>query len=166
MSTSQATTSDAATGLRPVAEPLPGNGYDLSMVQLDPNVPLDEHRGALATVQGWFRQAGLSADEARLLVDRFNAAVDPYSRPTAATDRMAKEADDYLRARWGGDYARNMGLVAVAIARLGGEALEEFLRTSGLRFDPFVLRTLAEAAQRNSWSPGSGQATASAVRAR
>jgi hypothetical protein len=171
MSTSQAVTSDAATGLRPVAKPLPGNGYDLSMVQLDPNVPLEDHRGALATVQGWFRQAGLSTDEARLLIDRFNAAVDPYSRPAArpdgprpyGTDRLAKEADDYLRVRWGRDYGRNMGLVEVAIERLGGEALEEFLRSSGLRFDPFVLRTLAEAAQRSGWSPGSGQATASAV---
>ena len=143
-----------------------GTDYDLSMAQLDPNVPLEDHRGALAAVQGWFRHAGLSADEARLLVDRFNAAVDPYTRPATSSDRLAKEADDYLRVRWGGDYGRNMELVEVAIARLGGEALDGFLRTSGLRFDPFVLRTMAEAARRNGWSPGSTPATGSVAGAR
>lgn len=126
--------------------------YDLSMAQLDPGVGLEVHREALATVHGWFRQAGLTAEEARLLVERFNAAVDPYSRPAAAGDRLAREADDYLRALWGADYPQNLAAAEAAIERLGGARLEEFLRASGLRFDPFVLRTLAAAALRNGWN--------------
>ncbi len=133
--------------------------YDLSMAQLDPAVPLEDHRSALNVVQGWFRQAGLAPEEARLLVDRFNAAIDPYSRPAAATDRVSEEGDQYLRARWGADYAGNMALVEAAIAELGGAPLEHLLRESGLRFDPFVLRTLAEAARRNGWGDGNEQAT-------
>ena len=133
--------------------------YDLSMAQLDPGVPLDDHRNAMAVVQGWFRQAGLAPEEAKLLVDRFNAAIDPYSRPATATDRVSEEGDQYLRARWGKDYPQNMDLVELAIARLGGEPLEHFLRESGLRFDPFVLRTLAEAARRNDWEKESIMAT-------
>lgn len=126
--------------------------YDLSMAQLDPAVPLEDHRQALAVVQTWFRKSGLSQDEARMLVERFNAAVDPYTRPTAPGDRLAEEARDYLRARWGDDYTLNMALAETAVARLGGDPLERFLQESGLRFDPFVLRTLVDAAGRNGWS--------------
>lgn len=133
------------------------DGYDMSMAQLDPAVPLEDHRAALAVVQGWFRQAGLSADEARLLVERFNAAIDPYTRPAEAGERVPQEGDAYLRARWGADYGANMALAETAIARLGGAELDHFLRESGLRFDPFVLRTLAEAAKR--WSGTNGNKT-------
>lgn len=138
--------------------------YDLSMAQLDPAVGLEVHREALATVHGWFRQAGLTAEEARLLVERFNAAVDPYSRPApwpeGAGDRLAREADDYLRALWGADYPQNLAAAETAIERLGGAQLEEFLRASGLRFDPFVLRTLAAAALRNGWDKNKEATTA------
>ncbi len=151
-----------------------GPDYDLSLARLDPGVDLAVHREALATVQGWFREAGLSADEARLLVERFNAAVDPYTRPATAGDRLAREAEDYLRALWKGDYARSMAATEAAIARLGGAPLEDFLRESGLRHDPFVLRTLAAAAARNGWhgnetetialpAPAAGMAPAAAA---
>jgi hypothetical protein len=139
----------AEAGHRPAAR---REAYDLSGAQLDPAVPLEDHRQALAVVQGWFRSAGLSADEARMLVDRFNAAVDPYTRPTAAGDALAEEARDYLRARWGADFARNMALAEAAIGRLGGAPLVRFLEASGLRFDPFVLRTLVDVAVRSGWS--------------
>ena len=126
--------------------------YDLSMAQLDPQVPLEDHRQALAVVESWFRQAGLTETEAALLVERFNSAVDPYTRPASADDRLAEEARAYLRVRWGADFARNMALVETAIARLGGETLDHFLRESGLRHDPFVLRTLVDVAQRSGWA--------------
>lgn len=126
--------------------------HDLSMARLDPDVPLDDHRRALAVVRGWFRKAGLSADEAQLLVDRFNAAIDPYTRPAEAREDLSREAMDYLQARWGQDYRRNIALVETAIARLGGAELDHFLRASGLRFDPFILRTLVDAALRLGWA--------------
>ncbi|MEZ5665873.1 MAG: hypothetical protein R3F55_00225 [Alphaproteobacteria bacterium] len=125
--------------------------YDLSAAYLDPEVPLEDHRQALAVVQSWFRAAGLDAAEAKLLVDRFNEVVDPYAPPLAAQDTLSGAGESYLRARWGGDFDRNMAQADSAIERLGGAELDLFLKESGLRFDPFVLRTLAGAARRHGW---------------
>lgn len=138
-------------------EAQPQDDYDLSMARLDPGVALNDHRQAMAVVRGWFRKAGLSPMEAKLLVDRFNAAIDPYSRPAGETDRLSQEALDYLQARWGADYQANMAQVDAAIARLGGDALEHFLRASGLRFDPFVLRTLADVGRRQAGLRGGAE---------
>lgn len=144
------------------AQRVRGGGYDLSLAQLDPAVGLEDHRAALAVVQAWFEQAGLTDDEARLLVGRFNAAVDPYAREAPAADRPAADGEAYLRTRWGADFEANMAAVDGAIERLGGAELEHFLKASGLRFDPFVLRTLADAAKR--WSRDDGNGTKAPAR--
>ncbi len=134
----------------PPADP---NDFDFSSIRLDPDVPIEAHQRALETVRAWFTEAGLSLGEAQTLVNRFNEAMDPYSsRPEGEGDDLTAAARHYLTVRWGDHFEQNMNIVADAIQRLGGNALEAMLRAAHLRFDPFVVRTIFNVAARKGWA--------------
>lgn len=103
---------------KPPSDP---NGYEFQ-------APADFEEYDKEFVNSWYRgaahKAGLSTSQAKALHDAYvEQTRQAYSALKDQTSKEDKEADQALRAKWGGDYEKNMGLARAAVKEFGFNAL-------------------------------------------
>lgn len=138
-----------AAAMQPPARP---EDYRLDLPPIPGFEGNDDDMQAVADVKAWAHQAGFSQVTLDELGGRFRELIADDARhdPETIAARQSR-CVAALRAVWGDDFDTKFAAAMRAVERLGGERLAAFMDNTRLGDDPWVVRALAEAAERNGW---------------
>ncbi len=97
----------------------------------------------------WFHQAGLNNKQAATIYDKFMEYTSQQFADIQRTAASVKdETEKVLRREWGQAFDKNVNLAKRAVARFGGQELQNFLDETQLGNDPRVIRAFDKVARK------------------